>query len=143
MRGLFHFLSSFLAATVRLQRRVACVLVAQGALSFPSRDGSTGSSFKAPRVLEMSFMCWPRGFSSMRPDGQCFWSCLSLSLRSVYPRSQNRRTAPHASQHTRHVLHPKTSLRMIPKRFSFEDGSVQRSLGCSGLQWQFVKVIFG
>ena len=131
----FIFLSSFLAASVRLQRRVACVLVALGALSFPSRDGSTGSSIKAPRVLEMSLMCCPRASSSMRPDGQCFWSSLSLSLRSVYPGSRNRRTAPHAS---RSVPEDKCG-----NDVSFEDGSVQRSLGCSGLQWQFVGVVFG
>ena len=112
MRGLFHFSVVTLVANVRLQRHVARVAVCTGALSFPSRDGSTGSPFKAPRVIEMSLMCCPRASSSMRPDGQCcprasssmlpngqcFWSCLSLSLRSVQPRSRNRRTAPHTSR---------------------------------------------
>ena len=83
---------------MRLQRHVARVLVALGALSFPSRDGSTGSPLKAPQVLEMSFMCCPRASSSMLSNSLCFWSSLSLSSRSVQPRSQNRRMAPRTSR---------------------------------------------
>ena len=124
---------------MRLQRHVARVLVALCSLSFPSRDGSTGSSIKAPRVIEMSFMCCPRASSSMRPDGQCFWSPLSLSLHSVYPGPQNRRTAPHTSRSVPEDKFEDDTETM----FSAEDGCVQRSLGCSGLQWQFVGVVFG
>ena len=141
MRGLFHFSIVILGGERETSApRGVCAGCTGCSVISVQRWCSTGSAFKAPRVSEMSFMCGPRASLSMRPDGHCSWSSLSLSSSSVQPRSGNPRTAPHTSRSVPEDKCEDDPKMMFPLRMAV---CSERSLGCSGLQWQFVRVVFG
>ena len=82
-------------------------------------------------------MYCPCAFSCILPNGPCLWSSLALSLRSVYPRSQNR-VAPRTS---RSVTEDKCE-DDLKAMVAAENGRVialHSAPGCTRFQWQTCK----